>query len=146
MNFGEKVKLAREAAKYTQGELAEISGIAKRTIQNYESGERMPKKRETYTRLANVLRIEESVLLDDNAEFVLKAQAELGARAGREAERLVEEVRGLYAGGNLADEDMDAMMHAIQDAYWIAKKKNRKFTPMRYRSVEPEPDMTPLSE
>ena len=136
MNFGEKIRLAREAAKYTQAELAAISGIAKRTIQNYESGERMPKKREIYARLANVLNIEESVLLDDTAEFVLKAQAELGARASRQAEQLVEEVRGLYAGGDLADEDMDAMMKAIQDAYWIAKKKNRKFVPLKYRAAE----------
>jgi transcriptional regulator with XRE-family HTH domain len=138
MNFGEKIRLAREAAKYTQAELAAISGIAKRTIQNYESGERMPKKREIYARLANVLNIEESVLLDDTAEFVLKAQAELGARASRQAEQLVEEVRGLYSGGNLADEDMDAMMKAIQDAYWIAKKKNRKFVPLKYRAAEEE--------
>jgi transcriptional regulator with XRE-family HTH domain len=138
MNFGEKIRLAREAAKYTQAELAAISGIAKRTIQNYESGERMPKKREIYARLANVLNIEESVLLDDTAEFVLKAQAELGARASRQAEQLVEEVRGLYAGGDLADEDMDAMMKAIQDAYWIAKKKNRKFVPLKYRAAEEE--------
>lgn len=138
MNFGEKVRLAREAAKYTQAELAAVSGIAKRTIQNYESGERMPKKLETYARLANVLNIEESVLLDDNVEFVLKAKAELGARAGRQAEKLVEEVRGLYAGGNLADEDLDAMMHAIQDAYWIAKKKNRKFVPMKFRKEKNE--------
>lgn len=143
MNFGEKIRMAREAAKYTQAELAAISGIAKRTIQNYESGERMPKQREIYARLANVLQIEESVLLDDNAEFVLKARAELGARAGRKAEKLVEEVRGLYAGGDLADEDMDAMMHAIQEAYWIAKKKNRKFVPMKYRQNDSEPDVLP---
>jgi len=138
MNFGEKIRLAREAAKYTQAELAAISGIAKRTIQNYESGERMPKKREIYARLANVLNIEESVLLDDTAEFVLKAQAELGARASRQAEQLVEEGRGLYAGGDLAAEDMDAMMKANQDAYWIAKNKNRKFVPLKYRAAEEE--------
>jgi transcriptional regulator with XRE-family HTH domain len=136
MNFGEKVRMAREAARYTQAELAAISGIAKRTIQNYESGERMPKKRETYARLANVLQIEERVLLDDSAEFILKAKAELGARASRQAEQLVEEVRALYSGGDLADEDMDAMMKAIQDAYWIAKKKNRKFIPLKYRAAE----------
>ncbi len=140
MDFGEKLRMAREAARYTQAELAAISGLAKRTIQNYESGERIPKKRETYGRLANVLNIEESVFLDDNAGFVLKARAELGARAGRKAEQLVEEVRGLYAGGDLVDEDMDAMMHAIQEAYWIAKKKNRKFVPMKYRQSNPEPD------
>lgn len=52
-----------------------------------------------------------------------------------QAERLIKEVSGLYAGGELAEEDMDAMMKAIQEAYWIAKEKNRKFVPKKYRST-----------
>ena len=138
MNFGEKVKLARLAAKYSQRELAALTGIALRTIQNYENGERLPKQHATYTQLASALRIEESMLHDDNAEFVLKANIEYGARASRQAEKLIEEVRGLYSGGDLADEDMDAMMKAIQDAYWIAKQKNRKYVPMKFRKDETE--------
>ena len=43
------------------------------------------------------------------------------------------EVSGLFAGGNIADEDLDVMMKALQDAYWIAKEKNKKFTPKKYR-------------
>ena len=138
MTFGEKVRLARLAAKYSQRELAMLTGIAQRTIQNYENGERMPKQRATYTQLAGALHIEESVLLDENAEFVLKASEEYGSRASRQAEKLIDEVRGLYSGGELADEDMDAMMKAIKDAYWIAKQKNRKYVPMKYRKDEAE--------
>jgi hypothetical protein len=41
--------------------------------------------------------------------------------------------RGIFAGGNIADEDLDVMMRALQDAYWIAKEKNKKFTPKKYR-------------
>ena len=37
----------------------------------------------------------------------------------------VEEITGLYAGGERVDEDMDAMMQAIQEAYWLAKKRRR---------------------
>ena len=29
----------------------------------------------------------------------------------------------------LADEDLDEMMKGIQEAYWIAKEKNKKYTP-----------------
>lgn len=36
----------------------------------------------------------------------------------------------------MAEEDMDIMMQAIQQAYWIAKEKNRKFTPKKYRNEE----------
>ena len=38
MKFGEKVRAARLAAKYSQRQLADMTGIALRTIQNYESG------------------------------------------------------------------------------------------------------------
>ena len=41
------------------------------------------------------------------------------------------EVTGLFAGGEMAEEDMDIMMKAIQDAYWIAKDKNKKFAPKK---------------
>ena len=76
--------------------------------------------------------------------FSVNKMGRIWAKEGTEkAEKLVEEVRGLYAGGDLADEDMDAMMHAIQEAYWIAKKKNRKFVPMKYRQNDSEPDVLP---
>ena len=42
------------------------------------------------------------------------------------------EVTGLFAGGEMAEEDMDVMMRAITEAYWIAKEKNKKYTPKRY--------------
>ena len=116
MKFGEKVRAARLAAHYSQRQLADMTGIALRTIQNYESGEL-------------------ESLKDDNADFVIKATEKYGSRGHEQAERLIKEVSGLYAGGELAEEDMDAMMKAIQEAYWIAKEKNRKFVPKKYRST-----------
>ena len=127
MKFGEKVRAARLAAKYSQKQLAEMTGIALRTIQNYESGERMPKKKETYPLLADALGIEVSSLMDDNADFVIKATEKYGSKGHEQAERLIKEVSGLYAGGELAEEDMEAMMRAFQEAYWKAKEKNRKY-------------------
>ena len=128
MKFGEKVRAARLAAKYSQRQLADMTGIALRTIQNYESGERLPKQKENYQLLATALN-------DDDADFVIKATEKYGARGNAQAERLVKEVSGLYAGGELAEEDMDAMMKAIQEAYWIAKEKNRKYVPKKYRGI-----------
>ena len=55
------------------------------------------------------------------------------ARGARQAKALVAEVTGLFAGGDLADEDLDEMMKGIQEAYWIAKEKNKKYTPKKYR-------------
>lgn len=135
MKFGEKVRAARLAAKYSQKQLAEMTGIALRTIQNYESGERMPKQKETYPLLADALGIEVSSLMDDNADFVLKATEKYGSKGHEQAERLIKEVSGLYAGGELAEEDMEAMMRAFQEAYWKAKEKNRKYVPKKYRGI-----------
>ena len=39
-------------------------------------------------------------------------------------------------GGELADEDMREMVDAIQEAYLIAKKNNKKYTPKKYRKDE----------
>ena len=110
MKFGEKVRKARLAAKYSQKQLAEMTGIALRTIQNYESGERMPKQKETYPLLADALGIEVSSLMDDNADFVIKATEKYGSKGHEQAERLIKEVSGLYAGGELADGGHDARL------------------------------------
>ena len=41
-----------------------------------------------------------------------------------------------HIGGELEERDMDAMMRALQDAYWRAKEINRKFVPKKYREEE----------
>ena len=138
MKFGEKVRAARLAAHYSQRQLADMTGQKhgfKSIFQNYESGERLPKQKESYELLAAALNVELESLKDDNADFVIKATEKYGSRGHEQAERLIKEVSGLYAGGELAEEDMDAMMKAIQEAYWIAKEKNRKFVPKKYRST-----------
>ena len=38
--------------------------------------------------------------------------------------------------GTLKEEDMDAVMQAVQQAYWEAKKANKKYTPKKYRKGE----------
>ena len=126
MTFGEKVRAARIAAGYSQRDVSEMTGLSLRTIQNYESGERLPKQRESYTLLSRALNVPIQTLLDENEVFSQEARDEYAGRATREARRLVDEVSVLYAGGDLCEEDMDAMMRAIQDAYWIAKERGRK--------------------
>ncbi len=126
MTFGEKVRAARLAAGYSQRDVSEMTGLSLRTIQNYESGERLPKQRESYTLLSRALNVPIQALLDESTDLTLSAREEISSRATSEARRLVDEVSVLYAGGELCEEDMDAMMRAIQDAYWIAKERGRK--------------------
>ena len=138
MNFNEKLKNARTAKGWSQIELADKTGISRRTIQNYELGTSLPKKRETYRILAGALDIDESVLLDENVDFVLRANEQYGSHAMRQAMDLVADVRALWAGGELEEEDMDEIMQALQDAYWDAKKQNRKYVSTRYREDHDE--------
>ena len=42
-NYGELIRTARKHAGLTQKELAEKSGVAKITIQQYEAGKRQPR-------------------------------------------------------------------------------------------------------
>lgn len=133
MNFGEKIKNARLAKGFSQAELAKQSGISLRTIQNYELGARIPKSKDTYTRLADALGIDKEVLLDENAAFVIRANAQYGSRGAAQAWNLAADIGNLWAGGEIEDEDMDAIMQALQESYWAAKKNNRKFVNKRYR-------------
>jgi len=78
--------------------------------------------------MAEVLKVDVNYLLTDDEEFLLNAESKYGSKGARQAK-----VTGLFAGGELADEDLDEMMKGIQEAYWIAKEKNKKYTPKKYR-------------
>lgn len=52
----------------------------------------------------------------------------------REKNDMTQEQLAKVSGGELAQDDMDVMMQAIMDAYWLAKEKNKKYTPKKYRS------------
>jgi hypothetical protein len=53
--------------------------------------------------------------------------ASYGARGKKQAEALMADVTGLFAGGDMADEDLDEFMKQVQAAYWTAKEKNKKY-------------------
>ena len=133
MRFGEKVRELRTKCGMTQAELAKKAGLGLKTITNYEGGATYPQNREIYVKLAEVLGCEADYLRSENEDFIAMAQREYGYRGKKGAEKLVEELTGLFAGGEMAEEDMDEMMLAIQEAYIIAKKKNKKYTPKKYR-------------
>ena len=42
-------------------------------------------------------------------------------------EELVSEISGLFAGGELDEEEKDAVMAALTRAYWDAKEDNKKY-------------------
>lgn len=132
MTFGEKVKTERKKLKIPQDVLAERVGVTRRTVTAWETDSVLPRTRKTYDKLAEALNVPVSYLLNDEEAFLLDAGEQFGYRGKKGAERLTREITGLFAGGEMAEEDMDALMFAVQQAYVEAKLNNKKYTPKKY--------------
>ena len=132
MTFGEKVKQERNRLNLTQDELAGRMGVTRRVITSYETDKSRPRGTEGYKKLAEALEVNINYLLSEDDAFLAEVSGKYGSRGAKQAQALVSEVSGLFAGGEMAEDDMDEMMEAIQKAYWIAKKNNKKFTPKKY--------------
>lgn len=61
--FSERLRLTRKSRKLTQETLAEMCGITKRSVINYESGSRMPSSLDITSRLADALGVPVEYLL-----------------------------------------------------------------------------------
>lgn len=69
MGYSDVIKAARSAKELTQGQLAELVGVAQPTVQRWESGKRAP-EHDTIPRLAEVLGIERHLLVDIDFEQI----------------------------------------------------------------------------
>ena len=136
MRFGEKLRMLRKEKSMTQAELAKRAGLGLKTITNYEKGSTYPQDRKVYAVLADILDTDPDYLHNENDDFVARAQQEFGYRGRIGAEKLVSELTGLFAGGDMAEEDVDELMLAIQEAYVDAKRRNKKYTPKKYMSSD----------
>lgn len=135
MRFKDRLKDARLKAGLTQAELAEKVSVTARTIQNYEMGTRKPNSK-IVAALAAALGTTVDYLLSSADVYTLTAQEKGGASAARDIEELVSEVTGLFAGGQLSEDALEGAMRALNDAYWQAKEKNKKYTPKKYRHAD----------
>lgn len=136
MTFGEKVRNERNRLGLSQDELAEKIGVTRRVISSYENDSSRPRGTERYNKLADALGVNINYLLSEDEAFIANVEDNYGRRGAKQAKELLAEVTGLFAGGEMSDEDMREMVDAIQEAYLIAKKKNKKYTPKKYRKDE----------
>lgn len=127
MKFGDKLRIARTKKGLSQQELAKLAGLGMNTIGNYESGKTYPKKREIYATLAELLEVSVNDLYNEGDEFIMQAQDRYGYAGRKQAEALAAEMGGLFAGGTMSDDDLDAVMRTLQDYYWKAKEDNKKY-------------------
>ncbi len=136
MTFGEKVKNERNRLGLNQDELAKKIGVTRRVISSYENDSSRPRGTERYKKLAEALGVNINYLLSEDEAFIADVEDNYGHRGAKQAKELLAEVTGLFVGGEMADEDMREMVDAIQEAYLIAKKNNKKYTPKKYRKDE----------
>ncbi len=136
MTFGEKVKNERNRLGLNQDELAKRIGVTRRVISSYENDSSRPRGTERYKKLAEALGVNINYLLSEDEAFIADVEDNYGHRGAKQAKELLAEVTSLFAGGEMADEDMREMVDAIQEAYLIAKKNNKKYTPKKYRKDE----------
>ena len=132
MKFNERLKDYREKSGLTQVQLAELSGVSARMVQNYEAGIHKPRY-DVAEKLAKALHITAPELLGTSGMLIVAAENKGGAKAARDVKSLVDEVVGMFAGGELPKEDMEAYMSAISNAYFKSVEANKKFTPKKYR-------------
>lgn len=136
MKFAEKIRELRKERRLTQREVADYCGISLRTYVSYEQDGRYPRRREIYEKMAEIYRVDKNYILTEDEDFIEEAAEQYGSRGRKQAEALVSELSGLFAGGELSERDKDAVMIALQKAYFDCKVDNMKYTPKKYRKDE----------
>ena len=125
MTLGEKLRLLRASAGYTQPEMAKKLGVSYRTYQNYELDAKFPKDTAVYGRISSLFNVTADYLLSDMDRQSYEAYLNRGNKSIKDARVLLTELGGLFAGGELSEEDKDTVMQTINDLYWKAKKNKR---------------------
>lgn len=133
MTFGEKLLQLRKARHLSQKEVAKVIGVTSRSFTDYERGVRYPRTRNKYEALAKFFDVDVNYLYTENEFFIDEAGKKYGSRGRRQANALVNELAGLFAGGELSNEDKDAVMLDLQRVYWVSKEQNKKYTPKKYK-------------
>lgn len=135
MTFSDKIKRSREVHNLSQQQLADLSGVSKRTIASYESGGAIARP-STMRKLAEVLQVSVDYLRQDDItdptyglekkEYVEEARSRYGAKAAKEMDFLLEKNAALFAGGELSQEAKDAFFEAVMKAYITCKEEAKK--------------------
>ena len=124
MTFSDKIKVAREQAGLTQQQLADSTGVSKRTIASYESGGAIARA-STMLKLAKALNISSKYLSDDSCldpmadiekdGYLEEARERYGSSGARDVDQLLRD------NGELSQEQKDQFFEAVMRAYVACK-------------------------
>lgn len=93
---------------------------------------------EVIQKIADALGTTTEYLLGSSGTYVVEAHEKGGSKAARDIDELVSEVTGMFAGGKLSEEALEGAMKALNDAYWIAKEKNKKYGRRKSKEEVPQ--------
>ena len=135
MKFGEKLREQRIKHGLTQDELAKALGVTRRTLCHYEQLERYPKQRAFYAKLADFFAVDVNYFLTEDEEFLTAAAEKYGRRGLSQAQSVLDQAAALFAGGELSADDQEAFVREIQELYFDAKERAKKYSPKKYRKA-----------
>lgn len=119
--FSENLRSLRNAFGLTQRELANEVNLSLRTIQNYERGLSLPKKRNTIQVLANFFDVPVTALFGPEDLYAMEATDRGTPSDALKVRLLLSDMTALFAGGKLAEKDKDLVMRTLNELYWESK-------------------------
>lgn len=145
MSIGEKIKIHRKKAGFTQVVLAEKANMSRSYLADLERNRYNPSL-DTLTAIAEALDINVSILLDDeekestfNPELTEKDEKDIQ----KELQKMIDGLEGKngYAHFNgqsiedMDEEDKELLISSLENSLRIAKRlAKQKFTPKKYRN------------
>ena len=125
MGFAENLRKYREEHNLLQTDVAKALKISDRTVGLWERGETMPRL-DLALKLAAFLGISLNDLVNNDEIFVMRAEEEYGPRGADQAQAMLAQCRGLFYGGGLSPDDMDAFFRVMTEMYFDAKQKAQR--------------------
>lgn len=125
MDFGMILKNLRKEKGLTQAQLGAKIGVTEKTINNYETKGKRPRNIDVYYKLSEVFNVDMSDLVGEEEAFYYNAQKQYGYNGKKQARELAKNLSGMFAGGELPEEDADVVFKMIQEAYWKMKLENK---------------------
>ncbi len=86
-----------------------------------------------YFKIADLFDVDVNYFLTVGDEFIQDAREKYGSIGEKDARELIRNASSLFAGGSLSEADKEAVLLALQEAYYTAKRENKKYAPKKFR-------------